>query len=45
MRQVIIGAIIVSSICLALDSPRLDSASDLAHILKRLDLFFTGTST
>ena len=40
--QVIIAAIIVSSICLALDSPRLDPESDLAHTLQTMDLFFTG---
>ena len=40
--QVIIGAIIVSSVCLALDSPRLDPASPLAHALGQLDLLWTG---
>ena len=40
--QVVIAAIIVSSICLALDSPRLDPTSELAHGLKKLDLFFTA---
>ena len=40
--QIVITAIIVSSICLALDSPRLDEHSDLAHVLKKLDLFFTA---
>jgi hypothetical protein len=38
--QVIIVAIIASSICLALDTPRLDPESDLAHTLKMLDLFW-----
>ena len=40
--QVIIAAIIVSSICLALDSPRLDPESDLAHTLQKMDVVFTG---
>ena len=40
--QVVIVAIVVSSICLALDSPRLDPQSHLAHELKKLDLFFTA---
>merc|ERR1712185_216600 len=39
--QIVIVAIIASSICLAIDTPRLDKGSDLAHQLKRLDLFFT----
>ena len=39
--QVVIAAIIISSICLAVDSPRLDPASDTAGFLKKLDLFFT----
>jgi hypothetical protein len=40
--QVIIAAIVASSICLALDSPRLDADSSLAHTLHRLDLFWTA---
>ena len=43
--QAIILAIVASSVCLALDSPRLDPASGLAHALARLDLFFTGART
>ena len=39
--QVVIGAIVLSSVCLVLDLPRLDPASTLAHTLKKLDLFFT----
>ena len=43
----VIVAIVLSSICLALDSPRLDQASALAHTLARLNilwawLFFAG---
>ena len=40
--QVVIGAIIISSICLAIDTPRLDSGSFTAATLKKLDLFFTA---
>eukprot|EP00966_Prymnesium_polylepis_P042140 978787-Prymnesium_polylepis.1 len=40
--QVVIVAILASSVCLALDSPRLDPESDLSHTLRRLDLFFTA---
>ena len=40
--QIVIVAIIVSSICLAVDSPRLDQESELAHRLKKMDLFFTA---
>ena len=40
--QIIILAIVFSSICLALDSPRLDPTSDLAFWLRHLDLFWTG---
>ena len=39
--QVVIVAIIASSICLAVDSPRVDPASELAHALAQLNLFFT----
>ena len=41
-EQVIIWAIVASSICLALDSPRLDPASSLAWYLAQLDLFWTA---
>ena len=34
-------AILASSVCLALDTPRLDPASRLAEVLKQLNLFFT----
>ena len=40
--RIIIGAIVISSICLALDTPRLDPESDLAHTLHTLDLFWTA---
>ena len=40
--QVVILAIVVSSACLAIDSPRLDPNSHTAHVLKRMDLFFTA---
>ena len=39
--QVVILAIIVSSVCLAIDSPRLDPQSQTANVLRRMDLFFT----
>ena len=39
--QVIILAIIASSICLALDMPRLDPESDLAFWLKQLNFVWT----
>ena len=39
--RVILIAIVVSSICLALDSPRLDKSSQMAYYLKHLDVFFT----
>ena len=37
-----IVVILVSSICLAMDSPRLDPDSSLSHILKKLDLLWTA---
>ena len=40
--QAILVAICLSSICLVLDSPRNDPESDLAHTLRRLDVFFTS---
>ena len=40
--QIVILAILISSVCLALDSPRLDPNDDLATLLKKMDLFFTG---
>ena len=40
--RIIILAIIVSSVCLAVDSPRNDPESELAIMLKHFDLFFTG---
>lgn len=40
--QLIIAAIIVSSICLALDSPRIAPDAPLLANLRRADLFFTG---
>ena len=39
--QTILVCIIMSSVCLALDSPRLDPASELAHWLSLLNLVFT----
>ena len=39
--QVIVIAIVVSSICLAHDVPRLDPSSGLAHTLHTLDYFWT----
>ena len=38
----IIAAIVASSVCLAMDSPRLDPNAGLARTLKRLDLFWTA---
>ena len=43
--QLIIAAIVASSICLGLDSPRLDPDSSLAHTLSTLDLFWTALFT
>ena len=40
--RIIILAILISSICLALDSPRLDESSALAHTLRVSDVFFTA---
>ena len=39
--RVVIAAIIASSLCLVLDSPRLDQSSPLVFALRRLDIFFT----
>ena len=39
--QLVILAILVSSMCLALDSPRVDQESELRMRLEQLDLFFT----
>ena len=39
--HMVILAILASSVCLALDSPRLDAASDFAVTLARLNVFFT----
>ena len=41
----VVLAIIVSSVCLALDTPRLDPTSRLALHLRRLDYFFTALFT
>ena len=38
----IIGVIMISSICLAMDSPRLDPTSSLAGVLSALDLVWTA---
>eukprot|EP00325_Prymnesiales_sp_UTEX-LB-985_P005588 CAMPEP_0174713198 /NCGR_PEP_ID=MMETSP1094-20130205/13955_1 /TAXON_ID=156173 /ORGANISM="Chrysochromulina brevifilum, Strain UTEX LB 985" /LENGTH=329 /DNA_ID=CAMNT_0015912361 /DNA_START=1 /DNA_END=986 /DNA_ORIENTATION=+ len=40
--QVVIAAIIISSICLTIDTPRLDHSSQMSIILQKLDLFFTA---
>ena len=40
--SVIIGAIVASSVCLAMDSPRLDANSELAATLRSLDLVWTA---
>ena len=40
--RIILVAIVVSSICLAVDSPRLDPESDIKDELLKLDLIFTA---
>ena len=40
--RTVIAAILLSSICLALDTPRLDEASALARALRVADVSFTG---
>ena len=38
----ILLTILASSVCLALDTPRLNPASDLAHTIRKLDFVFTA---